>query len=121
LNIVWRGGAAANPTAWDIETTTNWVNAVDNTTPVDYSDFDAVSFSDTANTNRVTLVANLQPASLTMNNNVQTYTFAGSGRLTGGGGQTLQGGGRLDYRQQRSQHTSRTHQHQRRHVAGGRR
>lgn len=95
LNIVWRGGVAANPTAWDIEMTTNWVSAVDNSTLVDYSDFDGVSFGDTANTNLVTLATNLQPASIAMNNNALTYTFAGSGRLRGASGLTLQGSGAL--------------------------
>ncbi len=95
LNIAWRGGVVVNPTVWDIETTLNWVNAADNITPADYSDFDSVNFGDTANTNLVTLAGSVQPAAITMNNNTLGYTLAGPGRITGATGLKIQGGGSL--------------------------
>jgi autotransporter-associated beta strand protein len=92
LNIVWRGVLG---TAWDIETTLNWVNAADNVTPADYSDFDGVTFGDTANTNVAALAASIQPASIAMNNSTVHYTFIGPGRITGTTGLKVQGGGSL--------------------------
>lgn len=93
LIVAWRGGALANRTAWDVFTTTNWVNAGDNSTPVSFTNFDGVVFGDTQNTNFVELIGTLQPGSITANNAAVTYTLGGVGRLTGSAPLTVQGGG----------------------------
>jgi autotransporter-associated beta strand protein len=92
--LVWSGGAVANPTAWDIRTTPNWLNTRDNSTTT-FTNVDAVSFSDTANTNRVTLNGTLMPGRITFMNSAVTYTFDGTGKLSGTATLDMNGGGNL--------------------------
>jgi autotransporter-associated beta strand protein len=51
--LLWKGGAAGNPTVWD-HSTSNWFNTVSSAADVFY-DGDTVTFNDTANTNLVTI------------------------------------------------------------------
>jgi autotransporter-associated beta strand protein len=80
-NLLWRGGVAGNPNAWDVNTTSNWLNgaSLDN-----FFQGDAVTFDDTASTTLVTLMSQaMKPASMT-NNSTSTYVLNGSGSLLAG-------------------------------------
>src|SRR4029077_13354926 len=87
----WRGGAVAGPTLWDT-TTTNWDNSG---TPDRYNSGDFASFDDLGQTNIVSLVGTLTPASITLNNSAAPYWFGGSGKLSGTTSLTLAGSGSL--------------------------
>ncbi|HVM49911.1 MAG TPA: autotransporter-associated beta strand repeat-containing protein, partial [Candidatus Acidoferrum sp.] len=91
--VSWSG---ADPSGyWDIGTTTNWLFGV---TPTTYNQSDYVLFDDTATgTTSVQLQAVLTPSTLTVSNNTKTYTFGGSGALSGAiaGGLKKQGTGTL--------------------------
>ena len=77
-NLIWRGGAPANPTLWDLKTTQNWLNSG---TPDVFFSGDTLAFDDTAVQNVATLAGNLAPASIAMSNNILNYTFAGTGSI----------------------------------------
>lgn len=85
---LWNGLAGGN---WDMNVTTNWTSAGDGL-PTKYTDGSSVVFNDTATgTNTVNLVANVQPGSLTIQNDNINYTWLGSGRLNGTIGLNKQG------------------------------
>lgn len=84
--IVWVGGTnsvASKTNLWDISTSTNWVL---NATPTTYHQVvvpgDAVTFNDSGN-GIVVLNTAVGPTSLTISNNTRTYTFSGTGGVTG--------------------------------------
>src|SRR5206468_423294 len=92
----WTGAVNGN---WDINTTTNWkeffsgniTTYLQSTAPGD-----VVLFDDTATgTTNVNLTTTLQPASVTVNNSTKSYTFSGSGKISGNTGLTKQGAGAL--------------------------
>jgi autotransporter-associated beta strand protein len=95
LNVVWRGGNVLNATAWDVNITTNWVNAADNVTPVTFTNFDGVQFTDTQNSTTVNLVGTLQPNNIAATHGSVSYTFGGTGKLSGAMPLNLTGGGLL--------------------------
>jgi autotransporter-associated beta strand protein len=74
----WHGGAAAAPTAWDIQHTTNWLVGGTN---VIFNNDDSVLFDD-AGTNVVNLTASVRPLAVTFSNNVSPYTLQGPGSLS---------------------------------------
>jgi len=77
-NLTWVGDSTVN--AWDIQTTTNWLNAV---TPDVFYQNDNVTFDDTGSDNpAINLTTTLMPNSVTVNA-VQNYTFSGVGQLSG--------------------------------------
>jgi autotransporter-associated beta strand protein len=78
---LWRGLAVANPTAWDISTTTNWLF---NGLPDVFFDGDTTVFSNSGLTNKVSLVGTLSPGSVIVSNNPTGHEFAGTGRLQAG-------------------------------------
>jgi autotransporter-associated beta strand protein len=79
-NLLWRGGAAGNPNAWNVNTTSNWLNGAG----LDkFYQGDSVTFDDSATTTLVTMAAQVKPASIT-NNGTSTYTLNGSGSLLAG-------------------------------------
>jgi len=86
--IVWTGtnSTAGKTNLWDISSTTNWVI---NTTPTAYRQVvipgDLVTFSDVGS-GVVILNTNVGPASLTISNNSKSYTFSGSGNISGPSG-----------------------------------
>ena len=84
---------SANGAAWDVATTTNWLAF--GVTPAAFLDVDSVLFNDTAGASTVNLTTNLQPGAITVNNNALTYTFSGSGKLSGPTGLTKDGNGTL--------------------------
>ena len=75
---VWQGGVAAAPTAWDINTTSNWLAGVSQVT---FLNRDSVQFDDTGLTNVVDLVSSVRPSTVTFANNTQAYTLQGPGSL----------------------------------------
>ena len=85
---IWNGLAGGN---WDINVTTNWTAAGDGL-PTKYTDGSSVVFNDTVTgTNTVNLVANVQPGSITIQNDATNYTLVGSGRINGTVGLNKQG------------------------------
>jgi fibronectin-binding autotransporter adhesin len=88
-SLLWSGGKNGN--AWDLKTTANWNSGVDQ-----FYAFDAVAFADGGSaTPAVNLVGTLVPGSVSFNASSQDYTFAGSGKLSGPGGLTLNGSATL--------------------------
>jgi hypothetical protein len=75
---VWQGGVAAAPTAWDINTTSNWLLGA--AQAIFYND-DSVQFDDTGLTNVVNLVTSVRPITVTFSNNATPYTLQGPGSL----------------------------------------
>lgn len=91
--LLWSG---VNPGGiWDVGTTIDWLFG---TTPATFNQFDFVRFDDTASgTTTVNLTGTLTPTTLTVSNNIKTYSFTGSGLLAGAiaGGLAKEGTGRL--------------------------
>jgi autotransporter-associated beta strand protein len=84
--LTWTGTNSTSPNLWDINTTTNWlVNAI----PTSYHQIiipgDAVLFNDVGS-GSVTLNTIVSPASIVISNNTKTYTFSGSGGISGASG-----------------------------------
>lgn len=80
----WTGAVNGN---WDINTTANWklINAGTATTYLQPSiPGDAVLFDDTATgTTTVNVAATVDPQTFTVNNSAKSYTFTGSGQISG--------------------------------------
>ncbi len=76
-------GAVSN--AWDINTTQNWTAGGSPTTYMQTTNGgQAVVFDDTATGNlNVNLTTALSPSTVTVNSSVNTYTFSGTGKITG--------------------------------------
>ncbi len=88
----WDGQAGGN---WDIGVTTNWVE-LSTGLPTVYNDGLVALFDDAAlGTTTVNLVATVAPGGVTVTNDLQNYTFVGSGKITGATGLTKQGAGSL--------------------------
>jgi autotransporter-associated beta strand protein len=89
------GASASGP--WDFSTT-DWVNAGTGS-PTNYLDGLAVNFNDnTQGAVAITLNSNVQPISVTANNNnpgTATYTIAGNGSIGGNASVVVQGTGTL--------------------------
>ena len=92
LSLAWNGGYSN----WDINASAAW-----NTTDT-FFNADDVTFSDNSGNTTVTIADSVRPASLTVNNNANDYTFvAGTdpysnpGKITGDVGLTKQGTGTL--------------------------
>lgn len=99
---VWRGGINGN---WDIDTTANgttgtanWLATAGPNTYVESPTVgsDVVVFDDTATgTTNVNLTTTLSPFGVAVNNSARSYTFGGSGRITGTALLTKSGTGTL--------------------------
>jgi autotransporter-associated beta strand protein len=86
----WDGQAGGN---WDIGLTTNWVNAGTGL-PTTFNNGNPATFDDNAlGTTTVNLVTTVNPAQVTANNSNLNYTLVGSGKITGPGVFTKNGGG----------------------------
>jgi fibronectin-binding autotransporter adhesin len=86
--LEWNGAASAS---WDT-TSANWLIG---SSPVVYTNGDGVLFDDNATgPTAVNIVAAVPPASMTVSNNVDNYSFSGSG-IGGGGSLTKDGSGTL--------------------------
>jgi fibronectin-binding autotransporter adhesin len=90
--LSWKGQPANGD--WDVGVTANWTtNGVNTTT---YHDADFVNFNDSATgTTTVNLKSALLPTSITVSNISKTYTFSGTGYLTGSMDLTKDGSGTL--------------------------
>lgn len=88
LTFTWTGSVNGD---WDT-TTANWTTGGG---PLAYVNGDFVQFLDGATTGTVNLTAALTPGGVTISNNTLSYTFTGSGNLTGGTGLLKQGSGSL--------------------------
>jgi autotransporter-associated beta strand protein len=78
-SLIWRGGAAGNTNAWDVNFSSNWLNGAS----LDrFFQGDSVTFDDTATTTQVTMTTQVKPGSIT--NNGASYTLNGSGSLVAG-------------------------------------
>lgn len=95
--LTWAGTNVANPTLWDLNTTTNWIafKGTGNEAASDFNTADSVLIDDTAATNNLTLTSTLEPGGITVNNSTLNYSFNGTGALVGLGGLTKQGSGSL--------------------------
>jgi rhamnogalacturonan endolyase len=89
-SLIWRGDGVAN--TWDIATTANWRNGGG---AAFYADGSFVTFESTgSNTPSINLAAAVQPGSVTVNA-TKSYTFAGSGSITGATSMVKSGSGTL--------------------------
>ena len=88
--LLWTGAANNN---WDINTSVNW--QAFGVTPSVYLDVDLVRFDDRSSVNTVNLTTTLLPSAVTVSNETATYTFAGSGKISGPTGLTKDGAGTL--------------------------
>lgn len=77
-NIVWTG---ANSGVWDLAETANFQLEGESESTTFVSG-DAIIFNDDASTKTVNVAADVQPASITVNN-TQAYTFTGNGSIGG--------------------------------------
>jgi len=81
--LVWTGTNTTALNTWNINATTNWLV---NATPTSYHQIitpgDAVIFNDVGN-GTVLLNTNVAPASLVISNSSKSYTFSGSGNISG--------------------------------------
>ncbi len=89
--LTWNGNISGD---WDVSTTLNWLS---NSIHEPYNQNDFVTFDDSASgTTTINLTTQLLPAGLLVNNTNKTYTFTGSGYLSGSfGGLVKQGPGTL--------------------------
>ena len=97
-STVWQGNDASNPNNWDIETTANFTNSAG--APVVFVQGDKPTFDDTSSNPSVSLMAAVQPSSVTVNSSVNNYVFqdgtgSGAGKLTGAVGITKNGSSTL--------------------------
>jgi autotransporter-associated beta strand protein len=88
--VFWTGTANNN---WDINASLNW--RAFGLTPSVFLDVDLVRFDDTAATNIVNLTTTVLPSAVTVNNEAATYTFTGTGKISGPTGLTKDGAGML--------------------------
>ncbi len=87
-NLVWSGGNAGN--TWDLKNTMNWNVGTDK-----FYNLDSVTFNDQgAATPAINLVGTLLPVSVTFNE-TKSYTFAGSGKISGSSSLNFNGTGKL--------------------------
>lgn len=86
--LVWKGAVNS---LWDTSTL-NWLNGV---TAVAYADGNFVQLDDSASTGMVTLATTVLSPGINVTNNSRTYTFNGTGRISGTGSLVKQGPGLL--------------------------
>src|SRR5262249_42590079 len=90
----WIGDPAGN---WDIDNLSNQIWRVVGTGQItNYTDGAAVLFDDSATgTTNINLTTFVNPSTVTVNNTNKTYTFGGSGAITGSTGLLKKGTGTL--------------------------
>jgi len=90
-SLTWNTGSGA----WDINTSTNWLDANLNITKFQQLDLPTFSDAPGAGNSFVTNNSTVTPSSLTVSNSVANYTFTGSGSIGGNGALTKTGAGSL--------------------------
>jgi autotransporter-associated beta strand protein len=89
-NLTWKGDNTAN--TWDENTSPNWLNGAN---PDKFLSLDRVRFDNSGSANPpVNLTGVLLPASVVVDA-TKDYTFAGTGKISGGGGLTKTNSGTL--------------------------
>ncbi len=78
-DLVWVGNNPTNPTFWDTQITTNWLNSG---SPDIFYIGDSVTFNDTASNFVVAVQGTVIPSTVTFNNSISNYTVSG---IIGGG------------------------------------
>ncbi|MGN6642674.1 MAG: beta strand repeat-containing protein, partial [Verrucomicrobiota bacterium] len=89
-SLIWQGGLNGN--AWDIGTTTNWLELG---TPNSFYAGDAVAFDDSSTNYAVNLTAAVYPGAVAFNNFATNYVISGAGSLNASAGLTESGSGGL--------------------------
>jgi len=90
-NLVWQGGSGNR---WDVDATANWVAGGISAT---FLQLDSVLFDDSGSVMpAVNLIGALKPAFVT-NDSAQSYTFSGSGGISGSATVVKQGPGTLNF------------------------
>ena len=87
-SLLWSG---TNGSAWDLSTTTNWLNG---STADKFYNLDLVRFDDTSTNGNVSITGTVQPATVLVTNNLLNYTIGG-GALGGIMNLTKTGSGTL--------------------------
>lgn len=91
--LVWTGTNSVSPNVWNIGVTTNWlVGAALTSYRQIITPGDAVTFNDVGS-GIVSLNTNVAPASLVISNVTKSYTFSGSGNISGSTGLLKLGSG----------------------------
>jgi autotransporter-associated beta strand protein len=89
--LTWSG---ANGPTWDVMTTNNWLNS--SSAPDAFYFLDSVTFDETGSVEPiVSLNEEVRPASITVNNPTTDYSIEGTGTISGLGGLTKSGAGKL--------------------------
>jgi len=103
-DITWVGGVAGN--AWDF-VTANWVDTA-NSTPMTYANGAVARFTDTGNDRTpVSLNGTFSPSTVSVESAID-YSFAGSGRLSGGAQLRKTGAGTLTLSNSGNDYTNNT-------------
>ena len=76
--LSWQGN---NGTAWNLNSTTNWLNAGN---PDVFLNFDAIYFDDTATSGNVDITSTVQPRSLVVSNSSLAFTMTSTNGLIAG-------------------------------------
>ncbi|MFM7245532.1 MAG: autotransporter-associated beta strand repeat-containing protein [Planctomycetaceae bacterium] len=89
----WNGLASGTPAgSWDVGTTANWL--IPPTTASTFANGDAALFNDAAaGTTNVVVAATVSPSSVTIDNSTLSYSFSGTGAISGTGSLRKLGGG----------------------------
>ena len=86
--LTWSGGVNGN--AWDVNNTVNFnFNPEGGTNTEKFYNLDKINFDNTSTNPSVSLVGTLFPGAITVSSD---YSFSGSGKISGGGQLTLNGG-----------------------------
>jgi len=86
-NLTWNALIGATNIAWDISTSSNWINS-DTLLPATFHQSDAVTFnSKSGTTNRVSVTGAVSPSSVAISGGLP-YLFSGLGHISGGTGIT---------------------------------
>lgn len=87
----WTGTDGTNPTFWDVDNSLNWTSSDQK-----FFNLDSVIFGNGPTNRNINIVAAVNPSAVTVNNSAgNDYTFAGVGSITGVGGLTKSGAGKL--------------------------
>jgi autotransporter-associated beta strand protein len=87
-NLIWQGGITGTVTNnWDVNVSSNWLNAA---VVTNFLDYDNVTFDDSSTNWNAVLAGTLAPGSITVNS-TNSYTFSGTGKITDGTGITKSG------------------------------
>lgn len=79
-SLVWKGNDSINPNNWDENITQNWDLAGN---PDAFLTYDNVTFNDSATSFSPSLIGNLNPGRVTINNSSNDYTLNGAGSIIG--------------------------------------